>query len=100
VGDVSGDVTGVTVRRTTSLPYQVDGDHLGDAAELRMHHRPDALSVVVPDSDRPETRRRSAGRTVGPRLWMTAPFCESGFEEFRHVGQAVLGQGSSGRRRV
>lgn len=47
------DVTGVTVRRTTSLPYQVDGDHLGDAAELRMHHRPDALSVVMPDAADP-----------------------------------------------
>jgi diacylglycerol kinase family enzyme len=42
------DVSGVTVRRTTSLPYQVDGDHLGDAAELRMSYRPDALTVVVP----------------------------------------------------
>jgi diacylglycerol kinase family enzyme len=59
------DVTGVTVRRTTSLPYQVDGDHLGDAAELRMHHRPDALSVVVPDTDGSDTRRRRAGRRGG-----------------------------------
>jgi len=42
------DVSGVTVRRTSSLPYQVDGDHLGDAAELRMSYRPDALTVVVP----------------------------------------------------
>jgi diacylglycerol kinase family enzyme len=42
------NVTGLTVRRTTSLPYQVDGDHLGDAAELRMSYRPDALTVVVP----------------------------------------------------
>ncbi len=47
---VARDVTGVTVRRTTSLPYQVDGDHLGDAAELRLTYRPDALSVVVPES--------------------------------------------------
>lgn len=44
------DVTGVTVRRTTSLPYQVDGDHLGDAAALRVSYRPDALSVVVPSA--------------------------------------------------
>ena len=43
------DVSGLTVRRTTSLPYQVDGDHLGDAAELRMSYRPDALTVVVPE---------------------------------------------------
>lgn len=46
---VRRDVTGLTVRRTTSLPYQVDGDHLGDAAELRMSYRPDALTVVVPE---------------------------------------------------
>jgi diacylglycerol kinase family enzyme len=45
------NVTGLTVRRTTSLPYQVDGDHLGDAAELRMSYRPDALTVAVPDRD-------------------------------------------------
>lgn len=47
---VARDVSGVTVRRTTSLPYQVDGDHLGDAAELRLTYRPDALSIVVPES--------------------------------------------------
>lgn len=45
---VARGVSGVTVRRTTSLPYQVDGDHLGDAAELRLTYRPDALSIVVP----------------------------------------------------
>lgn len=42
------DVTGLTVRRTTTLPYQVDGDHLGDAGELRMSYRPDALTIAVP----------------------------------------------------
>ncbi len=45
---VRSDVRSVTVRRTSSLPYQVDGDHLGDAAELHLVHRPDALTVVVP----------------------------------------------------
>ena len=49
---VRRDVRSLTVRRTTSLPYQVDGDHLGDAAELRMSYRPDALTVAVPEPDR------------------------------------------------
>lgn len=43
------NIGALTVRRTTSLPYQVDGDHLGDAAELRMSYRPDALTVAVPE---------------------------------------------------
>lgn len=46
---VARQVRGMTVRRTTTLPYQVDGDHLGDAAELRVTYRPDALSIVVPE---------------------------------------------------
>jgi diacylglycerol kinase family enzyme len=46
------DVTGLTVRRTTSLPYQVDGDHLGDAGELRIGYRPDALTIAVPAQPR------------------------------------------------
>jgi diacylglycerol kinase family enzyme len=48
---VATNVRGLTVRRTTSLPYQVDGDHLGDAAELRLTYRPDALSIVAPPAD-------------------------------------------------
>ena len=57
------EVASVTARRTTSLPYQVDGDHLGDAAELHLAYRPDALSVVVArfDAD-PRPRRRLARR--------------------------------------
>lgn len=44
---VRRQVGSVTVRRTTSLPYQVDGDHLGDAAELHLAYRPDALTIAV-----------------------------------------------------
>lgn len=43
------NIAAVTVRRTTSLPYQVDGDHLGDAAELRISYRPNALTVALPE---------------------------------------------------
>jgi len=30
------------------LPYQVDGDFLGDGEEFRFEHRPEALSLVMP----------------------------------------------------
>lgn len=30
------------------FPYQVDGDHLGDASKLRLRHEPGALRLVVP----------------------------------------------------
>jgi diacylglycerol kinase family enzyme len=46
--DVRTDVRALTARRRTTMPYQVDGDHLGDADELHLSHRPDALDVVVP----------------------------------------------------
>lgn len=46
--DLRTDVTSLVVRRTTTMPYQVDGDHLGDADELRFTHRPDAIDLVVP----------------------------------------------------
>ena len=51
------NVTGLTVRRTTSLPYQVDGDHLGDAAELQ-----DELPARRPHRGR---SRRSEARPDG-----------------------------------
>lgn len=31
-----------------AFPYQVDGDHLGEIAELRFRHEPAALDLVVP----------------------------------------------------
>jgi hypothetical protein len=34
------------------VPYQVDGDHLGDTELLEITHRRDALSLVVPPSGR------------------------------------------------
>ena len=45
---VRSGVRGVTVHRTTSLAYQVDGEHLGNADELRISYRPDALTIAVP----------------------------------------------------
>jgi diacylglycerol kinase family enzyme len=50
---VQSDLRSLTVRRLhgtprRSMPYQVDGDHLGEAEELRFLHHPDALTVVIP----------------------------------------------------
>lgn len=41
-------VRGVTVTRRTAMPYQIDGDFLGEADELRFTHHPDAIRLVVP----------------------------------------------------
>jgi diacylglycerol kinase family enzyme len=46
--DVRTDVRSVTMHRRTTMPYQVDGDHLGQVDELRFEHRPDAIRLVVP----------------------------------------------------
>lgn len=46
--DVQTDVREVVLRRTTSMPFQVDGDYLGEAETLHFHHRPDAVRLVVP----------------------------------------------------
>lgn len=43
-------VRSLVARRLVTMPYQVDGDHLGEADELRVEHRPAALDVVVPRS--------------------------------------------------
>lgn len=45
---VSHEVHDVVLRRRTTMPYQLDGDHLGEADELHVRWRPDALTVVVP----------------------------------------------------
>lgn len=46
--DVREDVSEVVLTRRTTMPYQLDGDLIGDVAELRVRHLPDALPVVVP----------------------------------------------------
>lgn len=42
------DLPGLTVRAYGPVPYQVDGDHLGDAEELDFRHEPDVLDLVIP----------------------------------------------------
>ncbi len=46
--EIRRQVEALSIRRSTTAPYQVDGDHLGDAAELHLTYRPDSLSVAVP----------------------------------------------------
>jgi diacylglycerol kinase family enzyme len=42
------DVSELTVRAYGPVPYQVDGDHLGDAELLEFRHEPEVLDLVLP----------------------------------------------------
>jgi diacylglycerol kinase family enzyme len=42
------DLPGLTVRAYGPVPYQVDGDHLGDTERLDLRHEPDVLDLVLP----------------------------------------------------
>jgi diacylglycerol kinase family enzyme len=46
--DYRTDLAEATVIGHGPLPYQVDGDYLGEAERLEFRHEPDALTVVVP----------------------------------------------------
>jgi diacylglycerol kinase family enzyme len=46
--DYRPDLTEATVVGHGPIPYQVDGDYLGEAQRLAFRHEPDALTVVVP----------------------------------------------------
>lgn len=50
-------LSALTVAGPTPFPYQVDGDHLGEAERLEFVYEPDALSIVVPWTTRTETPR-------------------------------------------
>jgi len=42
------DVEAATVRAYGPVPYQVDGDHLGDAEVLEFRHEPEVLDLFMP----------------------------------------------------
>jgi diacylglycerol kinase family enzyme len=42
------DLRALDVRAYGPVPYQVDGDHLGDAELLEFRHEPDVLDLVLP----------------------------------------------------
>jgi diacylglycerol kinase family enzyme len=46
--DRRSDLPALTVRGYGPVPYQVDGDHLGDAEVLEFRHEPDILDLVLP----------------------------------------------------
>ncbi len=46
--DHRSDIDGLTIRAYGPVPYQVDGDHLGDAEVLAFRHVPDVLDLVHP----------------------------------------------------
>jgi len=46
--DRRADLARVVVRGHGPVPYQVDGDHLGDVEELVITHEPEALRLVLP----------------------------------------------------
>ena len=45
---VAERVTAATITSDRPLPYQVDGDHLGEADRFDLRLEPDALTLVVP----------------------------------------------------
>ena len=49
--DYRTDLTELTVRGHGPIPYQVDGDFLGEVDELRFRHEPGAIRLVLPDPD-------------------------------------------------
>jgi hypothetical protein len=46
--DVRTDVVEAAISASRPVPWQVDGDHLGEATTLLVRHEPDALDLVVP----------------------------------------------------
>ena len=46
--DVRRDVVASTISASRPVPWQVDGDHLGEATTLTVKHEPNALDLVVP----------------------------------------------------
>jgi diacylglycerol kinase family enzyme len=42
------DLAALSVRAYGPVPYQVDGDHLGDAEQLDFRHEPEVLDLVLP----------------------------------------------------
>ena len=41
-------ISSVAVVGYGPFPYQVDGDHLGDAERLEIRHEPEVLDLVLP----------------------------------------------------
>lgn len=46
--DIGHDLTELVVEGHGPIPYQVDGDYLGETDRIVLRHEPDALSLVLP----------------------------------------------------
>jgi diacylglycerol kinase family enzyme len=46
--DLRTDLSGLQIEGYGPVPYQVDGDYLGEATSLRFHHEPEVLDLVLP----------------------------------------------------
>jgi diacylglycerol kinase family enzyme len=46
--DYRADLSAIRFEAFDQVPYQVDGDHIGDTTLLELTHQPDALALVVP----------------------------------------------------
>jgi diacylglycerol kinase family enzyme len=46
--DIRSDIEGLTIRAYGPVPYQVDGDYLGEVEELTFRHAPDIIDLVLP----------------------------------------------------
>ncbi len=49
--DYRSDLSGFTIGGHGPVPYQVDGDYLGDSESLVFRHRPEVLRLVTPPAD-------------------------------------------------
>ena len=52
------EVVRATVRPRTTVPYQVDGDYLGEADHLEFTWEPESLRLIVPHQPEPDSRVR------------------------------------------
>ena len=48
LADLRTQLDGLRITGFGPVPYQVDGDYLGEATELVFKHEPDAIRLVVP----------------------------------------------------
>jgi diacylglycerol kinase family enzyme len=46
--DIRSDLEALTIRAYGPVPYQVDGDYLGDIEQLDFRHDPDIIDLVLP----------------------------------------------------
>lgn len=46
--DIRSDIDGLTIRAYGPVPYQVDGDYLGEVEELTFRHAPEIIDLVLP----------------------------------------------------